>query len=102
MHKNVTTHFLKIDMTESDKAVMQQALDALIPLSNAHFHSEREMLTDEDVDAAGIAVVALQAAIAQPVQAANRTWSWDKAQDTYAMDPPKVSEQPSLLQKDTT
>ena len=53
-----------------NKQLLQQALDALIPLSNAHFHSEREMLTDEDVDAAGLAVVALQAAIAQPEQPA--------------------------------
>ena len=49
-------------------ALLQQALDALTPLSNARFPCERELLTDEDVSAAGAAVIALQVAIAQPVE----------------------------------
>ena len=55
-------------MNESDKALMQQAHDALIPLSNAHFPDERECLTDEDVRQAGRAAAALREAIAQPEQ----------------------------------
>ena len=49
-----------------NKELLQQALAALIPLSNAHFPIERELLTDDEVSAANAAVIALQAAIAQP------------------------------------
>ena len=55
-------------MHPPEKSVLQQALEALIPLSNAHFPDERECLSDEDVRQAGCAVAALHQAIAQSVE----------------------------------
>jgi len=58
-------------------------LDALTPLSNAHFPDERMCLTDNDVDAAGIAIALLQAAIAAPKADPIRV---DLAEGSYTLD----------------
>ena len=67
-------------MTDN-KTLMQQALDALIPLSNAHFPDERECLTDEDVRQTWLATEALRKAIAQPEQTAE---AWHPTQSAIA------------------
>lgn len=93
-------------MTESDKAVMQQALDALViaeaglaDIGDAGREPGDDLAWCEARAAQALAypraaIIALREAIAQPEQPARQTWSWDKAQDTYLLDPPEVSTQP--------
>ena len=52
-------------LPKGSREAMRQALDALVPLMNAHSPGERELLTDEQVIAAGDAVVALEKALGE-------------------------------------